>query len=647
LAACGGGAADSPQSPEQSSEPSSAESAGSNTADAGTQPEGYAESPMLAELVASGSLPPVEERLPKDVAVVSPKTIGQFGGPLRLLGLLEGAGVFTQLTEDSQQGLLTIDPQYTEFQPNIAKRVELADDAMSLTIYLREGMKWSDGNDFTADDFAFWYNDILQDPDLTPEISTDYTPGGELMGLNVIDDFTVQFTFAAPYFRAIEVFAGPPTAKPEHFIKQYMPKYNDGAEALAQEEGYETWQQAVQYYTEFYNADPMAPTLNPWLVKEIGADSALWERNPYYWKVDTAGNQLPYADTLLVALAEDFSSTPIRVMSGDLDFADYTGLSVADYPVLKQNEEQGGFTVHLWPRTDVSFALGFALNYTHPDPVLNQIFNDLRFRQALSLAINREEINENILYGLTEPWTAPVSSAWTGFEEWMGTHYADYDVAQANALLDEMGLEWDAAHEFRLRPDGQPLTIIGQHTIDYLAYADEVLDLVSIHWKEIGVDFQPKFMPYDPWRAAALANETDMGIWSSDGGTEIMARARYPIRLMPPWHWTSCCPMSSIEWRNWLDSNGEEGIEPPDEVKHIYELVWEWLAAPHGSAEYEAKVKELIKLNVENLYFFGTTSSPPAVFVYGNRLGNAPEEGAVVGWGILAPYMVDTFFIRQ
>ena len=207
--------------------------------------EGFHESPMMTEMVNSGDLPPLEERLPKDVAVVRPRDeIGPYGGEMHLLGYNEGTGVFSEFTEYMQQGLLTSDPKFEKYYPNIAKGWKLSDDGMSLTFYLREGMKWSDGADFTADDFAFWY-EILQDFELTPDISSDYMPGGELMGFNKIDDYTVEYTFAIPYYRVIDVMGGGTPALPAHYLKKYMPKYNPDAEALAKEEGYDTWQNAA------------------------------------------------------------------------------------------------------------------------------------------------------------------------------------------------------------------------------------------------------------------------------------------------------------------------------------------------------------------------------------------------------------------
>ncbi|MGC9522989.1 MAG: ABC transporter substrate-binding protein [Anaerolineae bacterium] len=611
----------------------------------------YQESPMLAAMVASGDLPPIEERLPKDVAVVEPRdAIGQYNEQIRLQGYYEGSGVFSQLTEDMTQGLLMIDVDYTQFGPNIAKDWELSEDGTTLTLYLREGMKWSDGDDFTADDFAFWYEDILQDPDITVSISRNWQPGGELMGFTKIDDYSVQYIFAAPYFRAVEVFAGALPAAPEHYVKQYMPEYSDDAEAKAEAEGFETWQQAVQHVLDSYDADPNVPTLNPWKIKDLSAGSALWERNPYYWRVDTAGNQLPYADTLLVLITE----TPqvagtMRTLAGEIDFTDYTGLSLEDYPMLKQREAEGGFRVGLWTRADESTAMGFALNYTHPDPELREIFSDLRFRQALSLAINRDEISENLFYGLTEPWTAPVSAAWTGYEDWMGTYYAEYDVERANTLLDEMGLEWDAAGEYRLRSDGTPLTIIGQYCTEWLAYSEDLLDLVSLHWQEIGVKFEPKFVPEETLQTLFVANETDIGISNSDGGAEMSGRANYPIRLIPPWHWGSadCCPMSSYSWRQWLDTDGAEGTEPPDDVKRMYDLTMQWLQQPYGTDEYASLINEVITINVENLYYFGTVSAAPMVVAANAKMVNVPIDDGVFNAWAMTPYLPETWFLQD
>ncbi len=614
----------------------------------------FSESPMLSAMVDSGELPPLEERLPSEAAVVRPSEfIGNFGGELTLSGWDEGGGWFSQLMEDMQQGLFVTDISGQNYFPNIAKGWDLSDDGMTFTVYLREGMKWSNGDDFTADDWVFWYESILQDPELTIGISRIYMPGGELMGLTKVDDYTVQLTFAEPFFRAVEAFSQATPYQPSKFLKQYMPEFDENAEALVAEEGFETWQQAVQYHSEggSYTYDLARPQLNPWVITSIDPGSVVWTRNPYYWRVDTEGNQLPYIDSVLTLIFDIQTATsiaPVRLMSGEVDF-EIMGLSIGDYPVLRQNEESGNYHVYLFDDAATSTALGFALNYTHKDPILREIFNDLRFRQALSLAIDREDINETIFLGLTQPYTAPVSPAWTGYEDWMGTYFAEHDLDRANALLDEMGLEWDANQEWRLRPDGEVLSILGEWSTEYLGYTEDLLNLVVGDWAEIGVRLDPKFTTDDVLFPRYVNSDQDVGIWNSDGGAESLARRAYPIRLMPPWHWmgVDCCAMSSYPWRLWLDTDGAQGEEPPDHIKELYALVQEWLDTPIGTEEYTQLINQIIKMNVENLYFFGTVSAPPRVVVVNNRVLNMPGDGGFLAGSMFGPYLPETAFIDE
>jgi peptide/nickel transport system substrate-binding protein len=470
------------------------------------------------------------------------------------------------------------------------------------------------------------------------------------MGLKKIDDYTVSFTFAIPYPTAVEkTLTAIPSRDmiwPAHFLKQYLPKYNPDAATLAIKEGQETWQLAVAYHRQPAR-DTMAPTLAPFILKEVTSTSALWVRNPYYWRVDPAGNQLPYVDTILASILQDWSGVPTKVMAGEVDIA-AEGLQLADYPVLKQNEAQGKYKVYLRSDLDTSTALGFALNYTVKDPVLKQIFNDLRFRQALSLAINRDDISQTIFFGKTVPFTAPVSSYWPGYEDWEGTYYAEHDVAKANALLDDMGLKWDSAHQYRLRPDGKPLTILGEWSYDWLGYVPDFMQIMVQNWADIGVKLDPKFVREDTLNARWAANLQDVGISNSEGGNVSLAHSNYPIRLEPPWHWmgTDCCAMSSYPWRLWLDTNGKQGEEPPQQIKDLYKLVNQWLATPTDKPEFTTLMNQIIKINVNNLYYFGTVSAPPTVSINNNRVGNLPPLDGLPGALADRSWMNETIFIR-
>ena len=615
----------------------------------------FNESPMLAEQVKAGTLPPVTDRLPKDVSVVRPyERIGDYGGEMRVLGNTEGTGNFSEFTESMQRSLLTTDPTFKTWYPELAKGWKLSEDGKSLTFYLREGMKWSDGADFTADDFAFWY-EILTDPELTPDISSKYRPGDVLMGFNKIDDYTVEYTFSIPFYRAIDVLGSDLMALPAHYVKQYIPKYNKDAEALAKSESYETWQSAALAHgagtIDTYDSDTKSPSLNPWIIADIGTDSVLWKRNPYYFRVDTAGNQLPYMDTILVMMTDNANMTgPVKSLAGELDMNN-SGIGLADYAALKESETQGDYTANIWPRDDESTSMGFAFNYTEQDPVLREMFNDLRFRQALSMAIDRDRISESIFFGLTVPFTSPASPAWTGYEDWMGSSYAEYSVDKANALLDEMGLQWDSARQARLRSDGKPITIIGTWCTEWLSYAQPLLDLVVEDWAAVGVKMVLKFVPEDTLQSMFVANETSIGISNSDGGYEALARANYPIRLIPPWHWggASCCAMSSYSWRVWLDSNAKgevpvQGEEPPQQIKDLYNLTFEWLNTAAGTPEYTELINQVIKINVENLYYFGTVSAAPTVQVISNRMGNVlREDGRFMS---RSRYILESYFLK-
>ena len=618
--------------------------------------DSYQESPMMAEMVANGELPPVEERLPEEPAVIRTWQVGQFGGEVRVLG--------NEFLQEMEQEPFEIKQTWNfrlRMHAKFCKGWALAEDGKSLTLFMRKGHKWSDGVEITAEDWRFWYEDMLMDPDLVGPPSQQWIAGGELMGFNVIDDYTFEYTFAVPKYNAVEVFrdtgGGRGLVEPAHYLKKFHLKYNPDAEALAAEEGYDSWQDMFNNKrgNRSYQRDPEYPSASPWVIEEVGPTSKTWVRNPYYFRVDSAGNQQPYIDRVFEIVTDDpYAIAPIKVMAGEIDYG-RRGLTLQDYAVLKQNEEAGGYKVYLWqPRKlDTSSAVAFAFNYSTPDLVLREIVNDLRFRQALSLAINRAEISKSVYFGLTEPWTASFMDVWPGYEDWMGTHFAEYDVERANALLDEMGLEWDADGEYRLRPDGQRLFILGEWAYD-MYDIEEVLDLVVLHWKEVGVQLEPKFVARSTLVAAGIANENTLYCGSTDRGDEIRrARAAGAVRLQPPYHWyrgpgVRCCPFAGYNWRLWHITGGEEGVEPPEVVKHLFELHDEWMSTPfvdlpvvggHGptsahewenpdaaQTEYDRLINEILTLNAENMWMFGTVSAPPDPWIVNDRMGGAAGE---------------------
>ena len=595
----------------------------------------YNEAPMLQVKVAAGELPSVEERLPEEPKVIEPiEEIGQYGGVMQLVTGVRY--VCYTMFEGINQKIAGFTLDGKEIIPNVAKGWDLSEDYKTYTLYLRKGMKWSDGEPFTADDILFWYQDIILNDELTPVKPKQWMPGGEPMKVKKIDDYTIQLEFSVPHLTVIEVMSGYVLcAYPKHYVKKYHIKYNAKADEIAREEGYDHWWQAFQWHS----ADPTLgedgedlnrPTVKPWVLKKVdAAQNRYYERNPYYWKVDTAGNQLPYIDEVTLMSVATSEIVALKAMSGEITTA-ALGLDFSDYPVYKKNEEKGGYKICLYEPTGTGSAFSYAFNYTHKDPVLKKIFNDIRFRQATSLAINREEISKTVFFGKTSPYMASVPPTWTGFENWMATYYTEHNPQKANALLDEMGLKWDKEQNYRLKPDGKTLHIVAEYCLQWMgAYPVKVLELIKEYWAKIGIKVTIKQVTEHFNFERMAANEHDLCPWNTDGAAETLARANYPLRLMPPWHWADIA-MGGPEWRRWYDTKGKEGEEPPEVIKRIFNLADEWLATSRTEEEkYRKLTNELIALNVKGLYLIGTVRAIPWPVIIRNDVRNAVREGGL------------------
>jgi len=617
----------------------------------GRKIERFNEAPSLKIRVAAGEIPPVEQRISEEPMVVEPlDEIGQYGGSLK--------GIATSPTTEGldivharAQGLLTISSDLKNIIPNVAKNWSLSKDYKTFTIYLRKGMKWSDGVPFTADDFLFWYKDIILNDELTPVKPKKWSPGGELMKVEKVDDYTVKFQFAIPYPRVISAVVGGVFYAPKHYLRKYHVNYNPKAEKIAKEEGYDSWWSCFEFHNHFGSdekqKDVNCPGLTPWVLREIdAAGNKYFERNPYYWKIDTAGNQLPYIDTQIRMLTESLETLNLKVISGEVDYASWQ-LSLENYPLYKKGEEKGGYRAVLYKDARAS-ECGFAFNYTHKDPVLKKIFNDIRFRQAMSLAINRDEINETMFFGKGVPRQVQTDPGCSFYEDWMEKYYAEYNPQKANELLDEMGLKWDKNHRYRLRPDGKTLSIIVEYDATK-SQIGKIMEMVSEYWRKIGVKVTLKPEESSYYQQRLLANETDMGVWAIGGASESYARRADPIRLRPPWHWPQASPLGGVEWWHWYETDGREGEEPPEEIKRLFRLVDEWLATPRGTEKYLKLGKEILTINVKGLYLISTVGLVPRVAVINKDLRNVPKAGSIlsVEYDVWKPYMPDQWYFKK
>lgn len=585
----------------------------------------YLEAPQLAERVQAGELPPVDERLPVQPWVIDIKdSIGRYGGKLSSVVADPTANLF-EISNARAASFARRTPDMTNIVPFVVESWELNDDATELTTKLREGMKWSDGTPFTTEDIQFWYDDVLLNEELTPVIDDDLTPGGEPMKLVVDDDFTFRFQFAVPYPTIVDILPSQTPWRPKHYLSQWHINYNDQANELAAGENFDAWFEAFLFHADVGETqqDANLPVLGAWMFDNQDTQgNTLYIRNPYYWAVDPEGNQMPYVDQLEKLVVENREVLTAKVLSGEATHHSWF-LTLADFPLYKQNEESGNYTTRLHPDLRAS-EMGFAFNYTHSDPVLQELFNDIRWRKALSHAINRAEINELRFAGLGDPRN-PIMHPGPGFwEEGLDQLYTTYDVDLANQLLDEIGLEYDSDGQFRLRPDGEPMALTME--IDAgRADLTEIGNLIKSYWAEVGVNMTVKGQDQQFFMQRMRANEHEIGVWAIGGSSEPYSRQNEPIRYRPPWHW-STTPLGGPLWRQWLDTNGAEGVEPPEVIKELWDITVEWQAEPFGTERYNELGRQMLQINAENVWLIGTVGLVPRISIISNTVRNHPTE---------------------
>ena len=605
------------------------------TAATGSTIDSYGEAPMLAERVAAGELPPVEERLPANPLVVQPlDQVGVYGGEL--------AGPSTNPTccgwdalEMRLQKLLTIDTDLTTIIPNIAQSMEISDDQTTFTIHLREGHKWSDGEPFTSEDFRFYFEDVLGNTDLTPSPGGPWAVSGELPQFEVIDETTVRYTYAEarPTLAiALGSEVGNRGFRPAHYFKQFHSDYNADAGALAEEMGFDDWVQMFNAkgnpYTFTWNlgseTDPYAPTLNTFVF--AGEDSfgnKIYERNAYFFKVDVEGNQLPYTDSLRRILVEDLQVQDLKAIAGE--YSHYGWGTLLSFPTYRENEEAGNYRTALaeYSRGN-EYSIMF--NFTTENLPLREIFWDKRFRQAMSVAIDRNEINELVYFGLANAsQNSPVPSS-LFFEDWMPTHYAQYDPDLANQLLDEMGLDQRDADGFRMRPDGETLFINFQVSVPEDSWR-QIGELITSYWNAVGVKTNYKLIEIGLYRELRNGNQVDMAAWGTDM-LDIGEVANGLANMRP--HWGARA--SGHLWRQWMQSDGEEGEEPPQEIKDLWAAGEAFLEARYGSDEWLERGKEFYRLSMDGLYQIGTIQRPPQPLLFKKDLKNTPPNDTTGQW---------------
>lgn len=604
-------------------------------------PTSFSEAPMLAEQVAAGALPPVEERLPaaSDVLVIQPlDEIGTYGGTLQRA--FTGPG-------DHWNGkrlagldhILYLDHAANEVIPNVAKGWELSEDGTELTLYLREGMKWSDGHPFTADDFMFYFEDMELNEEIGP-VSEYLIVNGEVAQVEKIDDYTVKYAFAGPYFMFPNILAGFANIAshstwgfsarggfaPAHYLKQFHPAYasEDELNAAIEEAGVENWVQLISLKND-WSINPDLPVLTHWMTTNpINTDTWVLERNPYFFAVDTAGNQLPYIDQVVMTLAEDNEVLNLRAVAGDYDFQ-ARHLQMSNLPVFIENRAQGGYNIYLDPGDNVALVVRFNLTYQE-DAEIARLLSDANFRRALSMGIDRDQFNEAFYLGLGGAGSAVPAdtNAFYPGDEWR-TMWAELDPDTANQMLDDLGLVERDGDGFRQRSDGD-----GRLTLSLVAISgsfqpyEEIAEMMRQQWADnLGIDVRVDVLERSLAAERAGANEVHLTLWDGGGTDNLFGQ---PSNLFPNEEASSMGPL----WGLWFMSNGEQGEEPEEGMKFIMDAWKQGQQVPYD--ERVALGKEMWQTIVDNVYYIGVIGQVPATMglrIADTNLGNIPARQVI------------------
>jgi peptide/nickel transport system substrate-binding protein len=604
-----------------------------------TKPAKFAESPMLAELVKAGKLPAVEQRLPSEPLVYKPSgEIGKYGGTWRMgfTGPADGQNMDRHMHDH----LIYWDQLVQKVVPHVAKGFEVSPDGKTTTIMLRKGMKWSDGQPFTAADIMFWYEDLYMNEELNPSRASFMAAGGKQGKVEMVDETTVRFVFEAPYYTFPETIASLGVAghftrgnqamglyAPKHYMKQFHPKYADKAqiEAKAKEAKFDSWPLFFKNRNDCH-LNPECPTLAPWkTVTPINTPQMNMERNPFYYAVDTDGNQLPYIDKITFGLAENLEVLNLRAVAGEYD-VQVRHIDIAKVPVFKQNQQKGNYTVKFWQWQHGTDA-GFFINQNFDaDPEVRKWLTNKDFRIALSLGMDRNQLNEVFWLGLGDPGgvaPGPLSPFYLGPEA-RKTH-STFDAKKANELLDKLGLDKKDGEGFRLRSDGKgrlvlDVTTVGAAFVNWTGIAQMVAD----QWaKSIGIKANVNQVERSLMSTRLENNELQIRVWSNDGSDNPFT---YPDHITASFPGSAMGPL----YGKWWQSAGKIGVKPEGELLKQLELLEQ---AKGVSAEQRIGIgKEIIQLAVDNVWVIGTVGVSPAllgVVIQSNKLGNVPDS--VVG----------------
>ncbi|HEX2856289.1 MAG TPA: ABC transporter substrate-binding protein [Propionibacteriaceae bacterium] len=672
LAGCTSGAS-SPQS--QGSAPS-----GSGSVDAAKKgdvttalqrPASLQESPALK----NKGLPPLEQRLPTNPYVIPHKWAvpGKYGGTMQMVvfgstGAANANSVSEFFYGNSPLRLLN---DGLDVGPGLADKWTSNADASQWTLHFREGLKWSDGQPFTVDDIIFWWEDIvLPGYDGQAPPPSNVSANGKLVTMTKVDDHTLKLSWDTPqpiFPEQLATYAkgglgtnGPTWVLPKHYLKQFHPKYNKSVPKDWDSPG-ALWEQKADW-----KRNPDCPTLTGYKCKSFDNNSGIvLERNPYYWVVNTNGDQLPYIDEIQFGMQTNAQTIKLQVQQGSVDFCmgQFNQIGLADVSTLSQKKDSGNYDILLW-NTGSGTGSIFFFNYDYiaKDPKYGKLIRDKRFRQAISYGWDRVTTQKTLYFGTGELTTGTIGPDSTevhaqpdgpkSYQQWRDSYKA-LDQQKAKSLLAELGLKdvnGDGYVEF---PDGSKLTIDLPYSADISGPEGAKDDQLVADMKKIGLRFnRVPIAPSaynDEWTSGKLMAHTN---WECSNGSSIL--------VVPNW----LVPVNKGYWApleaTWYSGTGtgqnkkELNVAPikrqpprmqPDAggpIAQLTDLYGKAKSEP-DAAKRNQLVWQMMQIHVdEGPFFMGSTANFQNVITKNRDLANVPQAGNLALGGITNPWMTPT-----
>ena len=608
------------------------------------------ESAFLQADIDAGKLPPVAERLPANPLVITPfDKVGQQGGDWN--HALVGGGSLSMLVRyQGYEPLVRFSPDWSGLVDNVAESWSVNPEATEYTFTLRKGHKWSDGTPYTTADIQFWYDAYFTDTDTNLAGNAWWFADGEPAKVEVVDEQTFKVIFGTPNGFFVQQLAWAQqdqlTRTPKHYLEQFHLKYNPDADKLAKEQGLESWIALFQREigmlddnTFFQNAK--RPTLNAWVFTRAPGESteqALAVRNPYYFKVDPEGTQLPYFDRVVYQMVADPEVLLLKTLQGEIDIMDQYIATPANKPVLFDGQAAGNYGFYTLKETAAN-VMAFQLNLNHVDPSRNKLFNTIEFRQALSLAIDRQALIDAVFVGQGAPAQPSMREGDPLYNEQLAKQFIEFDPDKANEMLDALLPEKDG-DGYRLDEQGRRVTIIFELDQTRTTFLD-MFELAIPMFQTVGIDAQVRTMDRSLWEERVRrGREYDATAhqFGANSGVAAMLDPRFYVPIN-----NSClyAPGWSLYY---TQPDNEAAIEPPPPVKAQQDL-YRTLVGTADPAKQQELMAQVLQ-NAADLFFtFGVSLPADGYGVVKNDVVNLPKEMPnSFGWPTPGPARPEQFF---